>query len=335
MKAKFLLGLSLLVAVTSHAQPALELPINCVLGRTCFIVDLYDHGRNLDEMGYPFLMDYTGNKRTTDDYYGTRFQVYNSTLADRGADITASADGVVVSVRDQLPSDPYAITVLGSRLRESVGNSVVVDHGNGWETQYSGLLKNSVPVKRGDKVKAGDVLGKVQRFARQSYPTMHFVVRYKSIPIDPFVGVYDGMFTTDLKRNPLWKDNFEQIAFTRDVGLIATGFSKEVPDIERVKRSMLDSSYFRGDDDQILFWSYAFGLKKGDKVTIAIYNPKGAMVSRHEDILPKDQERYFAYVGRKAETYGLPQGVYRGSITVRREGETLLSDVDTIRVNAF
>ena len=335
MKAKLLLGLSLLTAVSSHTQPSLELPLNCELGKTCFIVDLYDHGRHLDETGAPYLMDYTGGKRTTDDYYGTRFQIYNSTLADSGAYVRASADGVVTSVRDQLPSDPYAITVLGTRLRESAGNSVVVDHGNGWETQYSGLMQGSVSVRKGDKVKAGDNLGKIERLARPNYPAMQFVVRYKSEPVDPFVGRYDGMFTTKLKRTPLWKENFEQIAFTRDVGLIATGFSKDVPDIERVKRSMLDSSYFRGDDDQILFWSYAFGLKKGDQVTLAIYNPKGAMVSRHEDVLPKDQERYFAYVGRKAETYGLPQGVYRGSITVKREGETLLSDIDTIRVNAF
>ena len=54
-----------------------------------------------------------------------------------------------------------------------------------------------------------------------------------------------------------------------------------------------------------------------------------------EETLPKDQERYFSYVGRKAETYGLPEGVYRGSVTVKRDGEELLSDVDTIRVNSF
>ncbi len=335
MKNKFIWVCTLLISASVQAQPALEIPLSCELGGTCFIVDLYDHGRGFDESRSPYMMDYTGGKRTTDDHYGTRFQIYNSRLANEGAIIMAAADGVVTSVRNKMPSDPYAVSVLGSRLSKSVGNSVVVDHGNGWETQYNGMMQDSIPVVKGDTVKVGQTLGKIERHTGLNYPSMQFVVRHKSIPVDPFVGLYEGMFNKGMERKPLWKNDFEETAFTKDVGLVATGFSKEVPDIERVKRSMLDSSYFRGDDDQILFWGYAFGLKKGDKVTLSLYNPKGRMVSRHEETLPKDQERYFSYVGRKAETYGLPEGVYRGSVTVKRDGEELLSDVDTIRVNSF
>lgn len=334
---KHVVFVSILSFVTSlvFAAPELKWPVHCDIGETCFITTLFDHGRGVDASGLPVVLDYTGGTRSVNDYYGTQIQIYNSSIANNGAEVLSAADGTVVSVRDKLPSDPYAITVLGTRLRHSVGNSVVVDHGGGWETQYSGLMQDSVPVKLGDKVKAGTVLGKIERLATQNYPSMQFVVRYKSLPVDPFVGRYTGAYHKNITRAPLWKDTFEQIAFTRDVGLIATGFSKEVPVLEKVKRSMVEETYLRTDDDQVLFWSYLFGLKVGDHVNLALYNPQGRVVARHEETLVRPQERYFAYVGRKAETEGLPVGVYRGSVTVKRAGEELLSDIDTVRVNQF
>ena len=232
MKNKFIWVCTLLISASVQAQPALEIPLSCELGGTCFIVDLYDHGRGFDESRSPYMMDYTGGKRTTDDHYGTRFQIYNSRLANEGAIIMAAADGVVTSVRNKMPSDPYAVSVLGSRLSKSVGNSVVVDHGNGWETQYNGMMQDSIPVVKGDTVKVGQTLGKIERHTGLNYPSMQFVVRHKSIPVDPFVGLYEGMFNKGMERKPLWKNDFEETAFTKDVGLVATGFSKEVPDIE-------------------------------------------------------------------------------------------------------
>lgn len=67
-----------------------------------------------------------------------------SIAAQAGAQVKASAEGVVKSV---------------SATKEK-GNSVVIDHGNGWETTYS-QLQDSILVAEGDVVKTGQVIGGV------------------------------------------------------------------------------------------------------------------------------------------------------------------------------
>jgi len=93
-----------------------------------------------------------------------------------GDDILAVADGSVVStlntLDDQTPGalpDPKTITV------ENVdGNHVVLDLGNGFFAFYAHMQKGSVAVRPGDRVKRGQVLGKLGNSGNTSAPHLHF-----------------------------------------------------------------------------------------------------------------------------------------------------------------
>ena len=110
-----------------------------------------------------------------------------------GAIVRAAAAGRVVASRndlsDQIPGslpDPHTITV------DNVdGNFVVLDHGGGIYTFYAHFQPKSVKVVRGDRVEAGQELGRLGNTGNTSGPHLHFHVMAGPSPLGsngvPFV----------------------------------------------------------------------------------------------------------------------------------------------------
>lgn len=86
----------------------------------------------------------------------------------RGTPVHAMADGVVRLVTDNFY---YA------------GNYVLLDHGQGLNSFYLHLSKTLV--KNGDRVKKGDVIGKVGTTGRSTGPHLHWGVQWYSKRVDP------------------------------------------------------------------------------------------------------------------------------------------------------
>jgi hypothetical protein len=93
-----------------------------------------------------------------------------------GAEMLAAADGTVVetlnNLDDQKPGtlpDPKTIT-----LENVDGNHVVLDLGDGVFAFYAHLQKGSVRVASRDRVKRGQVLGKLGNTGNTSAPHLHF-----------------------------------------------------------------------------------------------------------------------------------------------------------------
>ena len=93
-----------------------------------------------------------------------------------GADVLAVADGMVVgtlnTLDDQVPPhlpDPKTITI-----QNVDGNHVVQDMGNGFFAFYAHLQKGSVTVQPRERVKRGQVLGKLGNSGNTSAPHLHF-----------------------------------------------------------------------------------------------------------------------------------------------------------------
>ena len=102
-----------------------------------------------------------------------------------GAVVRAAAAGRVVAARndllDQVPGalpDPQTITV------DNVdGNFVVLDHGQGLFTFYAHMQPNTVKVVRGDRVEAGQELGRLGNTGNTSAPHLHFHVMAGASPL--------------------------------------------------------------------------------------------------------------------------------------------------------
>ncbi len=64
-----------------------------------------------------------------------------------------------------------------------IGNLVTIDHGFGRETKYGHMDK--IHVKKGQKVKRGDVIGTVGKSGRTTGPHLHYEVRINGTPENP------------------------------------------------------------------------------------------------------------------------------------------------------
>jgi urea transporter len=90
-----------------------------------------------------------------------------------GKPVTAAADGIV-----EMITDDVADNIIGeSNVKENWGNTVVIRHTDYLFTSVSHLRPGSITVKKGERVKSGDVIGKCGNSGRSPYPHLHFQVQ--------------------------------------------------------------------------------------------------------------------------------------------------------------
>ena len=87
----------------------------------------------------------------------------------RGAPIKSTADGVVsFAARDG-----------------GYGNLVRIDHGNGYETRYAHLSRFAPGIRRGRRVKQGQLIGYSGDTGLATAPHLHYEMRQHGRPVDP------------------------------------------------------------------------------------------------------------------------------------------------------
>jgi hypothetical protein len=77
------------------------------------------------------------------------------------------------------------------RKASGYGNSVLVDHGYGYQTLYAHL--DVVDVRVGENVIRGQQIGKVGSSGTSTAPHLHYEVRLKGDPVDPIHYCMDGL----------------------------------------------------------------------------------------------------------------------------------------------
>lgn len=94
-------------------------------------------------------------------------------------------DGVNIAVpqgTDVHVAETGEVAYAGSELK-GYGNLILVRHDNGWVTAYAHT--DQMLVKRGDKVRRGDVIAKAGKTGQVDQPQLHFELRQGSKPVDP------------------------------------------------------------------------------------------------------------------------------------------------------
>lgn len=109
--------------------------------------------------------------------YGMRIHPFYKTLQSHqgvdytipeGSSVFATADGVVKDVA----------------MRNSTsGQTIVISHGNGYETSYSHLSKSNV--RNGQKVRRGDIIALSGDTGLSLAPHLHYEVRHNGMRVDP------------------------------------------------------------------------------------------------------------------------------------------------------
>ena len=108
--------------------------------------------------------------------YGMRIDpVYHVRKFHQGMDFTAPTGTEVFATGNA------KVSVSG--WKQGYGNTVILDHGFGYETVYAHLYKSLV--RKGQKVRRSDIIALVGNTGKSTGPHLHYEVRLNGRPVDP------------------------------------------------------------------------------------------------------------------------------------------------------
>ena len=246
-------------AIASSPQSdtlSLDLPIDCDLGQDCFIMHYVDLDPSEAEV------DFNCGRQTYDGHKGTDFGISDLQVMAEGVPVIAAAPGTVLRTRDGIEDKLIEDRTQQQAVTETeteCGNGVVIGHGDGWETQYCHLRKDSVVVQPNTEVREGDVLGMVGASGLASFPHVHLSVRHNGEVIDPFVGISETQGCNQ-KLAPLWSQSLDYTP----TGLIDAGFSTSPPTQTQLWKGLGKNEPLIADTPALIFWVHSYGVKESE-----------------------------------------------------------------------
>lgn len=128
--------------------------------------------------------------RTDPIYKITKFHAGMDFTASIGTDVHVTGDGTVETVN-------YSYG--------GYGNEVIVNHGYGYKTRYAHLYNFSARV--GEKVKRGDIIGKVGNTGKSTGPHLHYEVLKAGNAVNPVYYYYNDLKDADFEKMLIMSNN--------------------------------------------------------------------------------------------------------------------------------
>ncbi|MEX0694394.1 MAG: M23 family metallopeptidase [Rhodospirillales bacterium] len=296
--------------------PELSLPLDCKVGETCWLVNL------VDRQPGPGRTDFRCGALSYDTHKGTDFAIANDAEMRKGVSVLAAAPGRVLRVRDgepdSTPQDLQSATALRGR---ECGNGLVIDHGDGWSTQYCHLKAGTLRVVSGQQVDRATPLGEVGRSGRSEFPHVHLAVRQGDTVIDPFSGDTSiGLCNPQAETDGLWAENLRDVLQYPGPQPFHLGFAAGIPAKADIEAGRLSSVRFGNNAPALVFWAEAFTLSKGDKITLTLTGPGSELIADHHLEIDRPLAKWHGFTGRKRRGTAWESGEYQGRMLIERGG---------------
>ena len=310
------------LAAASTPLAALELvvPVDCELGESCFIQQYMDHDPS------PEARDYACGSAAYDGHDGTDFRLRTVAEVEQGVAVLAAAAGTIAAGRDGMP-DRLARTPEERRAVEDTecGNGVLIDHGDGWETQYCHMKQGSLAIEAGGAVEAGQKIGEIGYSGAAAFPHLHLTVRLEGDPVDPFVGPEGEPEACGDDVQPLPTTAALGDLEYRPSQVLDMGFADRPVELEAVEAGTGgDTGPDRGSP-AIVAWGWAINLEAGDEVAVTLTGPEGEL-AQNAITLDRNKAQYMLFAGKKRPDAGWAAGRYTAGFTVIRDGEPVVNE---------
>jgi peptidase M23-like protein len=309
-----------LLSAGAHAEgvPWLALPIDCEIGKTCIVQNYVDHDAG------PGARDYRCGWLTYDGHKGTDIRVIDGGLFKRGVAVLAAAAGRVRAVRDGMRDVSVRTIGKAAVARREAGNSVVIEHGDGWESQYAHMREGSVAVRAGDMVQPGERLGVVGLSGATEFPHLHFEIRYRGKPVDPFTGVEQSE-PCKAGDPVLWQRQAYQALAYVPIGVLDAGIAGVPPVVSDgfVDRDKIEG--FTSASGTAVFWVQTYGAQANDLEEFRLIAPGGRVLAERRDQISRNRAQWLAYVGIRRGNADWAGGAYRGEYALYRGPHQLIS----------
>ena len=213
------------------------------------------------------------------------------------------------------------------------GNGVLIEHANGWRTQYCHMAKGSVRVKPGDQLTTGQPIGMVGLSGDTEFFHLHFTVRYRDKAVDPFA--FGAPENACGGGRSLWAASLGEQMQYRPREIIDFGFAGIAPTMELIESGEIEKHAVTvtQDADALVAYVRTIGLQAGDQQTLAVQGPDGAAVATNNlPALDRDKAQYLVIAGKKRTGTAWSAGRYVATYRVTRDGAEVLRktfDVET------
>ncbi len=307
-----------------HDPISFDLPAQCRLGETCWIVNYVDVDPSLA------AKDLRCEARTYDGHDGVDVAIRDRGVMEQGMPVLAAAPGIVRRMRDGVAD----VSVTTATSREAIagrecGNGIVIDHGEGWETQYCHLKERSLRVTVGEQVERGSAVGLIGLSGKTEFPHVHFTVRYRGQVIDPFTG-QSRSAGCGARGHSLWRDS--GVTY-EDVALYHAGFAVQEPQIDAIRGGTAMAEQLSAESAAIILWVDIFGVQAKDRLRFRIIAPDGRTILDREQRIDRTQARRFAFSGIRRQSRKWSSGIYRGELSLQRgQEESALIQIRTVTV---
>ena len=307
------------LAAPVQAEPAfrLSLPIDCEPGRTCFVQNFVDVDPG------PGVRDWRCGTATYDQHSGVDIRVLSAAAAKAGVPVLAAAPGVVRGVRDGMTESLLTGSDKQQITGRDCGNGVVVDHADGWQTQYCHMRPGSVRVRSGQAVERGTPLGHVGATGLAQFAHVHVTVRHHGKTVDPYLGpVAEGTCRRDGEAvaTGLWDEAAAKALAYRGGEFIQAGFAAGGFPHAKLELDHLDVDPPGRDKDGLVFFARAINLQPGDRIALRLTGPGNFQVSTTTEPMDRSKATYMAFGGRRRPPTGWATGTYRGQAEILRSG---------------
>jgi len=292
--------------------PQIGLPVACPAFVGCVVRSFVDHDPG------PGAKDFRCGRLTYDGHKGTDIRVPDGAAMAAGVPVLAAAPGKVSRLRDGM--DDVSIRVTGAAAVKDLeaGNSVIIEHGDGWESQYGHLRKGSILVKPGDIVAAGQPIALIGLSGNTEFTHLHFELRRGGEPIDPFGGTAMADACDAAGVPLLTADALAALAYREEAPFDA-GFATERADPWKARAGGYAGTALTRDSPALVFWIDVLGHKAGDQQAIRLTGPDGAVLAESAEIAAEAKVQWFQFVGIKRPDQGWAAGRYRGEYRLTRE----------------
>ena len=306
--------------------PRLGLPVDCKIGVTCELQNSVDRDPG------PGAKDYRCGHQTYDTHSGVDIRLPDLRAQRTGVSVLAAAGGRVSRLRDGVPDLSVKDVGASSVAGQECGNGVVIDHGQGWETQYCHLAMGSLRVKIGDSVVAGQPIAQVGLSGNTEYPHLHLTVRAGATVIDPFAPVPGPCNSKAALSEGLWDQATARMLMHRRGVVLNSGFAAAPISAEE-----LETGGYRPPNaasQALVAFVRAINLEAGDVQTLALLDASGQVLAqRGLPPLDRAKAQYIMYAGKRSPQ-GWKRGEYSAIYTVKRRGVVVLQKSFSIQLGA-
>ena len=317
-----MLGVLFAQPTLAEDRPQLSLPIACEPHKTCFIQNYVD----LDPG--PGVRDYSCGRATYDKHSGVDFRILSAEAAKSQVPVLAAADGTVKNTRDGVEDIFFKKAKPEEVAGRECGNGVIIDHGDGWETQYCHLKRGSVRVAKGQAIKRGDQLGDVGFSGMADFAHVHLSVRHDGKIVDPFLpDSIDGACNNGATGPGLWEPAAAAAFPYRGGEMITAGFTGAPPDFNKLEIDHRDVAALTPLSPALLLYGRFINLLKGDQIHFAATGPEGKLFDETAAALDRSKATYVAFAGKRRGDKPWPAGHYDGHVELVRDNGVIATNV--------